>query len=105
MSMIGISGWRARLPLKRSSFRHRKCLDTLLKDLERAARQALDIAVRHRVDFDDGLELRLMAQTLCIHPACVHGSGGERATQSSRSSDSRNVVGRRRGAILNGMIA
>ena len=66
MSMIGISGC-ARLPLKRSSFRQRRFPDTLLKDPERAARQALDIAVRQRVDFDDGSGLRLMAQTLCIH--------------------------------------
>ena len=67
MSMIGISGWRARLPLKRSSFRHRKFPGALLEDPERAARQALDIALRHRVNLDDGSELRLMAQTLCIH--------------------------------------
>ena len=49
------------------SLRHRKFPGALLEDPERAARQALDIAVRHRINLDDGSELSLMAQTLCIH--------------------------------------
>jgi UPF0271 protein len=49
------------------ALRQRKFPGALLEDPERAARQALDIAVRHRINLDDGSELRLMAQTLCIH--------------------------------------
>jgi UPF0271 protein len=49
------------------ALRQRKLPGALLEDPERAARQALDIAVRHRVNLDDGSELHLMAQTLCIH--------------------------------------
>jgi hypothetical protein len=41
--------------------------DALLEDPERAARQALDIAVRHRINLHDGSELCLVAKTLCIH--------------------------------------
>ena len=49
------------------ALRQRKFPGALLEDPERAARQALDIAMRHRVNLDDGSELSLMAQTLCIH--------------------------------------
>jgi UPF0271 protein len=47
--------------------RQRKLPGALLADPQRAASQALDVALRHRVELDDGSELRLMAQTLCIH--------------------------------------
>ena len=47
--------------------RQRKLPGALLEDPERAASQALDIAMRHRVNLDDGSELPLIAQTLCIH--------------------------------------
>ena len=49
------------------ALRQRKFPGALLEDPERVARQALDIAVRHRINLDDGSELCLMAQTLCIH--------------------------------------
>jgi UPF0271 protein len=49
------------------ALRQRKLPGALLEDPERAAKQALDIAVRHRINLDDGSELSLMAQTLCIH--------------------------------------
>ena len=49
------------------ALRQRKFPGALLEDPERAAKQALDIAMRHRVNLDDGSELSLMAQTLCIH--------------------------------------
>jgi UPF0271 protein len=49
------------------ALRQRKLRGALLEDPERAAKQALDIAVRHRVNLDDGSELCLMVQTLCIH--------------------------------------
>jgi UPF0271 protein len=49
------------------ALRQRKFPGALLEDPELAARQALDIAMRHRVNLDDGSELSLMAQTLCIH--------------------------------------
>jgi UPF0271 protein len=49
------------------TLRQRKLSSALLEDPEQAARQALDIAVRHRVNLDDGSELHLMAQTLCVH--------------------------------------
>jgi UPF0271 protein len=52
---------------RNGSLRQRKFPGALLEDPERAASQALDIAVRHRVNLDDGSELSLMAQTLCIH--------------------------------------
>jgi UPF0271 protein len=39
----------------------------LLADPERAARQAVDIAVRHSVTAADGSELAITAQTICIH--------------------------------------
>jgi 5-oxoprolinase (ATP-hydrolysing) subunit A len=49
------------------ALRQRKFPGALLEDPERAARQAVDIAVRHRINLDDGSELCLMVQTLCIH--------------------------------------
>jgi 5-oxoprolinase (ATP-hydrolysing) subunit A len=49
------------------ALRQRKFPGALLEDPQRAACQALDIAMRHKVNLDDGSELRLMAQTLCIH--------------------------------------
>jgi 5-oxoprolinase (ATP-hydrolysing) subunit A len=49
------------------ALRKRKFPDALLEDPERAASQALDIALRHRVNLDDGSELCLVAKTLCIH--------------------------------------
>jgi UPF0271 protein len=49
------------------ALRQRKLPGALLEDPERAARQALDIALRHRINLDDGSELCLMVQTLCIH--------------------------------------
>ena len=39
----------------------------LLVDPERAARQAVEVAVRHRVTAADGFELTVAAQTICIH--------------------------------------
>jgi 5-oxoprolinase (ATP-hydrolysing) subunit A len=52
---------------RNGTLRHRKFPGAVLQDPERAARQALDIAVRHRVNLDDGSELYLVAETLCIH--------------------------------------
>jgi len=49
------------------ALRQRKSPGALLEDPERAAKQALDIVVRHRLNLDDGSELCFMAQTLCIH--------------------------------------
>jgi UPF0271 protein len=49
------------------TLRQRKLPGALLEDPEQAARQALDIAVRHRVSLYDGSELRMLARTLCIH--------------------------------------
>lgn len=49
------------------TLRPRKLHGALLIDPERAAKQALDIAVRHKVCLDDGSELGILAQTLCIH--------------------------------------
>ena len=49
------------------ALRQRKLPGALLEDPERAAKQALDIAVRHRINLDDGSELCFMAQTLCVH--------------------------------------
>ena len=49
------------------TLRQRKLPGALLEDPVRAARQAFDIAVRHRVALDDGSELGLLARTLCIH--------------------------------------
>ena len=52
---------------RNGALRKRKFPDALLEDPERAARQALDIAVRHRINLHDGSELCLVAKTLCIH--------------------------------------
>jgi UPF0271 protein len=52
---------------RNGTLRQRKFPGALLEDPQRAASQALDIALRHRVKLDDGSELCLMAQTLCIH--------------------------------------
>jgi len=52
---------------RNGTLRQRNLPSALLEDPERAASQALDIALRHRVNLDDGSELSLMAQTLCIH--------------------------------------
>ena len=49
------------------TLRQRELHGALIVDPERAARQALDVALRHRVLLDDGAELGLLAQTLCIH--------------------------------------
>jgi 5-oxoprolinase (ATP-hydrolysing) subunit A len=49
------------------TLRQRRLSGALLEDPERAAKQALDIALHHRVSLDDGLELCLVARTLCIH--------------------------------------
>jgi len=49
------------------ALRQRKFPGALLEDPERAAEQALDIVLRYRINLDDGSELCLIAQTLCIH--------------------------------------
>ena len=49
------------------TLRQRKLPGALLENPERAAKQAVDIALRHRVALDDGSELGLLARTLCIH--------------------------------------
>jgi UPF0271 protein len=49
------------------TLRQRKLPGALLEDPECAARQALDIAVRHRVDLGEGSELDVLARTLCVH--------------------------------------
>lgn len=49
------------------SLRSRTRGGALLDDPERAARQAVDIAVRHSVTAADGFELTVTAQTICIH--------------------------------------
>jgi 5-oxoprolinase (ATP-hydrolysing) subunit A len=49
------------------TLRQRKLSGALVEDPERAARQALDIALRRKVSLDDGSELCLVARTLCIH--------------------------------------
>jgi 5-oxoprolinase (ATP-hydrolysing) subunit A len=49
------------------TLRQRKLPGALLENPERAAKQALDITLRHRVSLDDGSELRLVARTLCVH--------------------------------------
>lgn len=60
-------GFADRTYERNGALRKRNLPGALLEDPERAARQALDIAMRHRVNLDDGSELPLMAQTLCIH--------------------------------------
>ena len=52
---------------RNGALRKRQLPGALLEDPQRAASQALDIAVRHRVNLDDGSGLHLLAQTLCIH--------------------------------------
>jgi 5-oxoprolinase (ATP-hydrolysing) subunit A len=52
---------------RNGALRQRKFPGALLEDPQRAASQALEIALCHRVNLDDGSELYLMAQTLCIH--------------------------------------
>jgi UPF0271 protein len=47
--------------------RKRTLAGALLDDPERAARQALDIAIRHTVTTGDGSALPVDAQTICIH--------------------------------------
>jgi UPF0271 protein len=49
------------------TLRQRKLPGALLVDPEQAARQALEIAVHHTVSLDDGSEIRVLAETLCIH--------------------------------------
>jgi UPF0271 protein len=39
----------------------------LLEDPAKAARQAIDIATRHVAEATDGSELKVQAQTICIH--------------------------------------
>ncbi len=49
------------------TLRKRTLPGALLDAPERAAQQALDIALRHKVNASDGSELPLVAQTICIH--------------------------------------
>jgi 5-oxoprolinase (ATP-hydrolysing) subunit A len=49
------------------TLRQRSLRGALLEDPERAAKQAFDITVLHKVFFDDGSELGVQAETLCIH--------------------------------------
>ena len=49
------------------TLRQRSLPGALLDTPERAARQALDIAVRHSVRTGSGAELPVSAQTICIH--------------------------------------
>lgn len=49
------------------TLRQRTLHGALLADPERAAGQAVDIAVRHKVCLDGGSELDIQADTLCIH--------------------------------------
>jgi UPF0271 protein len=49
------------------SLRKRTLSGALLDDPQRAAQQAVDIAVRHRVIASDGSELAVEANTICIH--------------------------------------
>ena len=52
---------------RNGALRRREFPGALLEDPQRAASQALDIVLRHRVNLGDGSELGLVAQTLCIH--------------------------------------
>jgi len=47
--------------------RNRNLPGALLSDPERAAQQAVDIALRHRIIPCDGTELRVKANTICVH--------------------------------------
>jgi len=49
------------------TLRKRTLSGALLDDPARAAQQAIDIAVRHRVIASDGSELTVAANTICIH--------------------------------------
>ena len=49
------------------ALRKRTLSGALLDDPARAAQQAIDIAVRHRVIASDGSELTVEANTICIH--------------------------------------
>jgi len=49
------------------ALRKRSLRGALFEDPERAAKQAFDIAVHNKVFFDDGSELGVQAETLCIH--------------------------------------
>jgi len=49
------------------TLRQRNLRGALLEDPERAAKQAFDIAVHHKVFFDDSSELDGQAEALCIH--------------------------------------
>ncbi len=49
------------------TLRKRTLSGALLDDPARAAQQAIDIAIRHRVIAIDGSELKLEASTICIH--------------------------------------
>lgn len=49
------------------SLRKRTLPGALRESPERAAQQAVDIAVQHRVVTDDGLQIPLLAQTICMH--------------------------------------
>ena len=52
---------------RNGTLRQRNLSGALLDDPQKAASQALEIALRHRVNLNDGSELPLVAQTLCIH--------------------------------------
>jgi UPF0271 protein len=49
------------------TLRSRKFDDALIRDPAEAARQALSIAERGIVTAHDGTEVKLVAQTICIH--------------------------------------
>jgi UPF0271 protein len=49
------------------TLRSRKFADALIQDVAEAARQALSIAERGIVTAHDGAEVKLVAQTICIH--------------------------------------
>ncbi len=56
------------------TLRNRTLFGALLADPERAAQQAVDIAVRRRIVASDSSELTVEANTICIHsdtPGCV----------------------------------
>ena len=56
------------------TLRKRTLPGALLSDPARAAQQAVDIAVRHKIAAGDGPELTITADTICIHsdtPGCV----------------------------------
>jgi UPF0271 protein len=49
------------------TLRSRKFQNALIRDPEKAARQALGMVERGRVTADDGSEVAVVAQTICIH--------------------------------------